>query len=101
MFNLRHASFLVAGDLRRAQQLSLSTHQFSCNPLPPESYMGFGLYLSTGSASSYQVFENCSSDNRSWDSGETQETIYFSNGISRSEERRVGKECRSRWSPYH
>ena len=26
--------------------------------------------------------------------------IYFIN-ISRSEERRVGKECRSRWSPYH
>src|SRR2546430_14264509 len=23
------------------------------------------------------------------------------NGDSRSEERRVGKECRSRWSPYH
>ena len=23
------------------------------------------------------------------------------NGRSRSEERRVGKECRSRWSPYH
>ena len=22
-------------------------------------------------------------------------------GIIRSEERRVGKECRSRWSPYH
>ena len=21
--------------------------------------------------------------------------------VSRSEERRVGKECRSRWSPYH
>ena len=21
--------------------------------------------------------------------------------LSRSEERRVGKECRSRWSPYH
>ena len=25
----------------------------------------------------------------------------LSNDISRSEERRVGKECRSRWSPYH
>ena len=26
----------------------------------------------------------------------------FNSGISvRSEERRVGKECRSRWSPYH
>ena len=22
-------------------------------------------------------------------------------GMDRSEERRVGKECRSRWSPYH
>ena len=26
--------------------------------------------------------------------------IYFAS-IVRSEERRVGKECRSRWSPYH
>src|SRR5256885_5956013 len=25
----------------------------------------------------------------------------FGNVASRSEERRVGKECRSRWSPYH
>ena len=25
----------------------------------------------------------------------------MSSGIHRSEERRVGKECRSRWSPYH
>ena len=27
--------------------------------------------------------------------------LIFSGGIARSEERRVGKECRSRWSPYH
>src|SRR2546425_8393429 len=26
---------------------------------------------------------------------------YDADGDSRSEERRVGKECRSRWSPYH
>jgi len=25
----------------------------------------------------------------------------YPNAITRSEERRVGKECRSRWSPYH
>src|SRR5687768_3848330 len=25
----------------------------------------------------------------------------FQNELTRSEERRVGKECRSRWSPYH
>src|SRR2546426_5178468 len=36
-----------------------------------------------------------------------EEYCYFGNAIShagllpRSEERRVGKECRSRWSPYH
>src|SRR2546426_8309415 len=28
-------------------------------------------------------------------------TLSFRAGGSRSEERRVGKECRSRWSPYH
>ena len=27
--------------------------------------------------------------------------VLESEGLSRSEERRVGKECRSRWSPYH
>ena len=26
---------------------------------------------------------------------------YLINKVDRSEERRVGKECRSRWSPYH
>ena len=29
------------------------------------------------------------------------ECMVKNNDISRSEERRVGKECRSRWSPYH
>ena len=26
---------------------------------------------------------------------------YYASKAKRSEERRVGKECRSRWSPYH
>ena len=26
---------------------------------------------------------------------------HLGDGVVRSEERRVGKECRSRWSPYH
>ena len=29
------------------------------------------------------------------------DTLYIVLGLARSEERRVGKECRSRWSPYH
>ena len=28
-------------------------------------------------------------------------SMMIGSGIGRSEERRVGKECRSRWSPYH
>ena len=28
-------------------------------------------------------------------------TKFYNNQDGRSEERRVGKECRSRWSPYH
>ena len=28
-------------------------------------------------------------------------TLVIGAGVARSEERRVGKECRSRWSPYH
>src|SRR5260370_40883208 len=27
--------------------------------------------------------------------------VFYSPNITRSEERRVGEECRSRWSPYH
>ena len=32
---------------------------------------------------------------------ETVDAIIAQDKSSRSEERRVGKECRSRWSPYH
>ena len=31
----------------------------------------------------------------------TMEAITNNKKLERSEERRVGKECRSRWSPYH
>src|SRR3712207_9066309 len=36
-----------------------------------------------------------------FDSGAASYLINAGNRQSRSEERRVGKECRSRWSPYH
>ena len=31
----------------------------------------------------------------------TTKVIFVNQSLCRSEERRVGKECRSRWSPYH
>ena len=33
--------------------------------------------------------------------GTVQIIHHITNDLTRSEERRVGKECRSRWSPYH
>ena len=33
--------------------------------------------------------------------GGNDDRVYGGDGNDRSEERRVGKECRSRWSPYH
>jgi len=38
---------------------------------------------------------------RQFSQGEVSEVINYQPGNPRSEERRVGKECRSRWSPYH
>ena len=35
-----------------------------------------------------------------WD-GKLPDNTIFADALTRSEERRVGKECRSRWSPYH
>ena len=32
---------------------------------------------------------------------EQQHSVHYNLKTTRSEERRVGKECRSRWSPYH
>src|SRR5256885_16972768 len=37
----------------------------------------------------------------SWLAGHEGVVAVMTNGHTRSEERRVGKECRSRWSPYH
>ena len=39
-------------------------------------------------------------EDRSWGMSRT-EVVCKACGGQRSEERRVGKECRSRWSPYH
>ena len=40
-------------------------------------------------------------ESNSSNSGGFSATVTFDVSADRSEERRVGKECRSRWSPYH
>src|SRR5258706_3888429 len=48
-------------------------------------------YLKSHSSAAVRVEGNC--DERG--------TEEYNRSLGRSEERRVGKECRSRWSPYH
>ena len=36
-----------------------------------------------------------------WPASSKLQTELYGMRVNRSEERRVGKECRSRWSPYH
>src|SRR2546430_7158629 len=40
-------------------------------------------------------------DSLSWTEAQKRDARHYRPGMVRSEERRVGKECRSRWSPYH
>src|SRR5574341_508305 len=59
-----------------------------------------------GSLAGYEVFESDSSDdigskNILDDRVPYKRNLLVLHGTVRSEERRVGKECRSRWSPYH
>ena len=55
--------------------------------------------ISSEEAQSYQS-KGLSPRRRTYEVG-MRGLLYLSAGITRSEERRVGKECRSRWSPYH
>src|SRR5256885_6167698 len=43
----------------------------------------------------------CHREDRGGPDDERNRSTDFSTRVARSEERRVGKECRSRWSPYH
>ena len=57
-------------------------------------------YRETGYDTSFAGSFSCDDPmlTRLWD--KSQRTLYITMR-DRSEERRVGKECRSRWSPYH
>ena len=46
-----------------------------------------------------KVFTKTNFNTLNFEAGKT--TLQLSISTTRSEERRVGKECRSRWSPYH
>src|SRR5205823_8771694 len=62
-------------------------------PDPPGRKLGWAV-VGLGNLSIHEIlpaFAKC----------EKSKVVAFVSGHPRSEERRVGKECRSRWSPYH
>ena len=70
----------------------------------------FGRFLALGYAAAVALLVAASSLAAQQTSGKIEGTVTDQQGgpianaqvsIVRSEERRVGKECRSRWSPYH
>ena len=60
----------------------------------PQKYMAAGVYPYFREITSKQMTEVTDIDGHKI-------LMFGSNAYQRSEERRVGKECRSRWSPYH
>ena len=50
---------------------------------------------------SISLYQNGEFYKNLYENGSAQKNLVWSIGQLRSEERRVGKECRSRWSPYH
>ena len=67
-----------------------------------EDYFGHYYYSGFSETPQKKIDKVVFADGTIW----TQDTIYqrmhnITGTLTRSEERRVGKECRSRWSPYH
>ena len=85
--------------------LQSPTHQLECLNIVDEIIDGMDdrgiMELCSGGAGDIdQVFDQLMSDTyKVMYTGDT--NIDFAPKYPRSEERRVGKECRSRWSPYH
>ena len=64
---------------------------FDTKGLPVVYPFGYGLSYTTFN------YSNLNTDKKTYDQADTIQATF----TLRSEERRVGKECRSRWSPYH
>ena len=64
--------------------------------------MSMNVSTTTAAYENYQNNYKTGTANKKKETAQTTEnTKLKENTTERSEERRVGKECRSRWSPYH
>src|SRR2546426_8361072 len=67
----------------------------------PEKHNGKDYWFSADALTPHQVAETLAAATGRKFTAAVRKAEGFQNDAARSEERRVGKECRSRWSPYH
>ena len=84
---------------RVTQVQHTNPNDFNGNPVPPTTIRTY-TYDSNPIDSTYSQFASGRLTTIQYNvSGAWWNT--YTDSVNRSEERRVGKECRSRWSPYH
>ena len=78
------------------------THTVTYDPSTPD-HITYTSSPATTTANQNLVFEFTVEEGYTYDVGITIGDASYNGGtdVQRSEERRVGKECRSRWAPYH
>ena len=77
-------------------------HYFGGYPLIPLFFFVFGVFMINMTESCrHQVPPTGGRDGEDLDQPDDGQNHQHDADYPRSEERRVGKECRSRWSPYH
>src|SRR5574344_2269491 len=90
---------------------AVNKHIVSCEAGDPKECAKLGAMYETGIAVEANMEKSVYYYDKSCNGGETKACYNLANSfytgkdvkkdLGRSEERRVGKECRSRWSPYH
>ena len=73
----------------------------AANPDADTSMLQIGQSISVPTAGTDDVSQTANYDTQYDATDATADTATYGADTTRSEERRVGKECRSRWSPYH
>src|SRR2546422_1306421 len=88
---------VTGSDVCSSDLLVLATR----HPIPREPAHRWNIGLTWEPIRRLSLFTQTHVVTQQWEALDTHGGGVFNRGHTRSEERRVGKECRSRWSPYH
>ena len=86
-------------DKQQRMELYIDLYDLSDDVTSKRTYINESLQLAIQLKNQIYIFETLDILCRSYK--DEPDSLRYYQQIGRSEERRVGKECRSRWSPYH